>query len=109
MGRENDVIIGNADGQARFNCVDWEASRAGEGGGLTINIVALLDEIAGAIAGGAGKDEGGGDNKFFEDALHHLNTNLVDLPIFADLPVSLPLLRSIVTSAPTSIKEIEDE
>src|SRR5258708_39620785 len=105
MGRENDVIIGNADGQARFNCVDWEASRAGEGGGLTINIVALLDEIAGAIAGGAGKDENGGDNKFFDGALHHMNTKLVDLPIFAGLPVSLPLFRSLFTTAPTSLKE----
>lgn len=107
-GRENDLIIVNVGGQARFNFLDWEASRAGEGGGLTINIVALLDEIAGAIAGSAGKDEGGGDSKFFNDALHHMNTNLVDLPIFAGLPVSLPLLRSIVTTAPTSIKDLDD-
>jgi len=50
--REQDLIIVDASGRARFNFLDWEASRAGEGGGLTINIVALLDEIAGAIAGG---------------------------------------------------------
>jgi len=107
-GREADLIIIDAGGKYRFNFLDWEASRAGEGGGLTINIVALLDEIAGAIAAGAGKGEGGGDNKFFEDALHHMLTNLVDLPIFAGLPVSLPLLRLIVNTAPTSIKEIAD-
>lgn len=107
-GREGDLIIVDASGKWRFNFLDWEASRTGEGAGLTINIVALLDEIAGNIAGGAGKDEGGGDNKFFEDALHHLNTNLVDLPLFADLQVSLPLLRSIVVTAPTSLKELED-
>jgi hypothetical protein len=64
-GRSEDLIIIDASGTYRFNFLDWEATRAGEGGGLTINIVALLDEIAGAIAGGAGKDEGGGDNKFF--------------------------------------------
>ena len=107
-GRKEDLVIVDGKGQARFNFLDWEASRAGEGGGLTINIVALLDEIAGAIAGKAGKDENGGDNKFFDDALHHMLTNLVDLPIFAGLPVSLPLLRSIVTTAPTSLKELED-
>ncbi|HEU5375737.1 MAG TPA: TraM recognition domain-containing protein [Ktedonobacteraceae bacterium] len=106
--REEDLIIVNGSGNARFNFLDWEAARAGEGGGLTINIVALLDEIAGNIAGRAGKDENGGDNQFFIDALHHLNTNLVDLPIFADLQVSLPLLRSIVVTAPTSLKELED-
>ena len=108
-GRDQDLIIIDASGKWRFNFLDWEASRPGEGGGLTINIVALLDEIAGAIAGGAGETEGGGDNKFWEDSLHFLNTNLVDLPIFAGLPVSLPLLRSIVVTAPTTAKEMEDE
>lgn len=108
IGREQDIIIVDAGGQYRFNFLDWEASRAGEGGGLTINIVALLDEIAKAIAGGAGGAEGGGDNKFFEDALHHMLINLVDLPIFAGLPVSLPLLRSIVTTAPVNTKQVAD-
>jgi hypothetical protein len=107
-GRADDLIIIDAHGQWRFNFLDWEASRAGEGGGLTINIVALLDEMARNIAGTAGKEEGGGDNKFFEDSLHHLCVNIVDLPIFADLQVSLPLLRSIVVTAPTSLKELED-
>lgn len=107
-GREQDLVIVDKSGKWRFNFLDWEANRAGEGGGITINIVALLDEIAGAIASGAGKAEGGGDNKFFEDALHHMNTNLVDLPIFAGLPVSLPLMRSIVTTAPQKPEEVVD-
>jgi len=107
--RTADLVIIDADGFYRFNFLDWEASRGGEGGGLTMNIVALLDEIAGTIAGGAGKAEGGGDNKFFEDALHHLNTNLVDLPLFAGLPVSLSLLRSIVNTAPRSPAEAVSE
>jgi len=83
-----DLVIFDASGKWRFNFLDWEASRAtAEGGGLTLNIVALLDEIAGAIASGASNAaEGtGGDTKFFEDALHHMNTNLVDLPLFAGL------------------------
>jgi hypothetical protein len=104
-----DLIIFDKSGKWRFNFLEWEASRAGEGAGLTINIVALLDEIAGAIASGAGKVEGGGDNKFFEDALHHLNTNLVDLPLFAGLPVSLPLLRTIVNTAPQSSSEAQSD
>ena len=107
-GRTQDLVIVDKTGGWRFNFMDWESSRPGEGGGLTINIVALLDEIAGAIASGAGRSEGGGDNKFWEDALHHMNTNLVDLPIFAKLPVSLPLMRSIVTTAPLSVAEAND-
>lgn len=103
--QQGDLIIFDKAGKWRFNFLDWEASRLGEGGGLTINIVALLDEIAGSLAGGAGKGEGGGDNKFFEDALHHMNTNLVDLPLFAGIPVSLPQMRAVVNSAPLTPDE----
>src|SRR5208282_1413462 len=109
-GRTDDLIIVDSTGKWRFNFLEWEASRPDASGGLTINIVAILDEIAGALARSAGKAEtGGGDNKFWEDALHHMNTNLVDLPIFAGLRVSLPLMRSIVNSVPQSLSQIEDE
>jgi TraM recognition site of TraD and TraG len=109
-GRTDDLIIVDSSGTWRFNFLEWEASRQEASGGLTINIVAILDEIAGAIARSAGKAEsGGGDNKFWEDALHHMNTNLVDLPVFAGLQVSLPLLRSIVNSAPQSLAQVADE
>jgi hypothetical protein len=108
-GRADDLVIVNASGENRFNFLEWEASRPEASGGLTINIVAILDEIAGAIAQAAGKEDGGGgSNKFWEDALHHLNTNLVDLPIFAGLQISLPLMRSIVNSAPLSPAQIGD-
>src|ERR1041385_2869753 len=99
-GRADDLVIIDAGGKWRFNFIDWEASRPEEGGGLAINIVNLLDEIAGAISGGGGPAEGGrGDNKFWEDALHHLNTNLVELVLLAGLQISFALLRSIVTTA----------
>lgn len=86
-GRTDDLVIVDASGKWRFNFLDWEAARPEEGGGLTINIVSILDEIAGAIARAAGKTEGGGDNKFWDDALHHMNTNLVELPLLAGLRV----------------------
>ncbi len=94
-GREDDLVIIDASGTWRFNFLEWEASRPEEGGGLSLNIVSLLDEIAIAISG---HEEGNNSGKFWEDALHHMNTNLVDLPLLAGLEVSLPLLRSIVTS-----------
>lgn len=107
--RTGDLVIIDAAGTWRFNFLDWEARRPGEGGGLTINIVALLDEIAAAVASGAGAGtESGGDAKFFEDALHHLNTNLVDLAAFTGLPLTLSLLRSIVTTAPQSLAQLGD-
>lgn len=106
-GREDDLIIINADGDWRYNFMEDEASRPGEGGGFAVNIVGLLDEIAGAIAG-SGKGEGGGDSRFWEDCLHHLNSNLVDLPLLAGLQVSLPLLRDIASSAAQSLEQVKD-
>src|SRR5580704_12849204 len=43
-GRERDVVVFDASGKHRFNFLDWESSRASQGGGLTINVVALLEE-----------------------------------------------------------------
>jgi TraM recognition site of TraD and TraG len=109
-GRSKDLVIVDTTGQHAFNFLEWEASRADSGGGFTINVVALLDEIAGAIdsGGGSGAGDGGGDNAFFRSALRHMLANLVELPILAKLPVSLPLLRAIANSAPLSLAQRDD-
>ena len=103
-GREDDLVIVNAEGGQRFNFMAWESSRPEAGGGLGINIVSLIDEISGAIAG---QDEGG-NSKFWHDSLHHMNTNLVDLVLLAGLEVSLPLLRSILTTAAMTPEQVLD-
>ena len=104
--REKDLVIIDAKGTWRFNPLDWEAQRKDEGGGYTINVVALLDELAQAIASSAATEEGGGgDNKFFQDALSHMCTNLVDLAQLSGVGVSLPELRKIVISAPQTPEE----
>lgn len=104
-GRADDLIIVDASGGSRFNFIAWEASRPDAGGGLGINIVNMLDEIATAISGST---EGGGNSKFWEDALHHMNTNLVDLALLAGREVTLPLLRSILTTAATQPEQVLD-
>lgn len=108
-GRSEDLIIIDKAATRRFNFLDWEMQRPGEGGGLTINIVNMLDVVAGAMVQGGGKGDGGGENKFFDDALHHMDTNLVDLPLFANIPLTLPLMRSIVNSAPLSQEEAQSD
>jgi hypothetical protein len=105
-GRTDDLVIFDASAKYRFNFMDWEASQSGGGGGFTINIVGLLDEIGKAVSGRS--NHGGGDHKYWEDALHNLNMNLVDLPVLAGLQVSLPLLRSIASTAALSLAQVED-
>jgi len=106
-GRSEDLVIIDKSAKWRFNFLDWEAARPGEGGGLTMNIVALLDEIADAVFNSGGKADGDG-NRFWSDALHLLNMNLVELPVLAGLSVSIPLLRSIVTTAPQTPQQAAD-
>jgi hypothetical protein len=109
-GRADDLIIVEPSGASRFNWMDYEANRSGAGAGLAINIVAMLDELGGVAAGDAGSAEGSdGAAKFFRDSLHHLNTNAVDLALLAGLRVSLPLLRSIILSAPLTLAEAASE
>lgn len=105
-GRSEDLVIVDAAGAWRFNFLDWEASRPEEGGGLSINIVNLLDELGLAIGGQS--ESGDPGSKFWEDSLHHMNTNLVELALLAGLPVTLPLLRSIVTTAPYTPEQAAD-
>jgi hypothetical protein len=109
-GRSADLVRVDATGAARFNFLAWEADRAADGAGFSINVVALLDEIAGAIdsGGGSGAGDGGGDNAFFRSAHRHLLTNLVELPMLAGLPVSLPLMRAVANSAPLSLTQKDD-
>lgn len=106
-GRTDDLIIVEPSGDARFNWMDNEASRVGAEAGAALSIVAMLDELGGVAAGGA--EGGDGAAKFFKDSLHHLNTNAVDLALLAGLRVSLPLLRSIIVSAPLTPAEAASE
>jgi hypothetical protein len=104
-GRADDLVIVNAAGDWRLNPLDWEAGRPGAGGGLAINTVALLDELAGAIAGRTGQGDGGGDAQFFNGALHLTNSHLVNLVLLAGMRMSLSLMRSIMISAPLTLPE----
>jgi hypothetical protein len=104
-GRSEDLVIVDKSATWRFNFLDWEASRPEEGGGLTINIVNLLDEIAQAISGGNGDK---GNEKFWEDALRHMMSNLVDLPVLAGIPFTLSMLSSILNSAPQNAQQLAD-
>lgn len=106
-GRENDVIVFDASGNYRFNFLEWEAGRSGEGGGLTINVVALLEEIITALE--PQKSGGGDDGQFWEDALHQLLTQAVELVQLAGYELSLTNMRDIVRSAPLSREQAKDE
>jgi type IV secretory pathway TraG/TraD family ATPase VirD4 len=105
--RTKDLIIISRDGPNCFNPLDWEAARKSDGGGIAINVVALLDELIGAVSG---PTRSGGDAKFFEDALHHLSVHLVGLVLLVpSLRMSFSVLCDVLMSAPRSRGEGESE
>ena len=104
-GREKDVRVFDASGRERFNFLDWESAQSSEGGGLTINVVALLEEIITALDPGKAS---GGENAFWEDALHQKLTANVGLVQFAGYELGLPTLRDIARSAPVSREQTKD-
>jgi type IV secretory pathway TraG/TraD family ATPase VirD4 len=105
-GRERDLTVFDASGKWCFNFLDWEASHAGEGGGLTINVVALLEEIILALQ--PEKASAGGENVFWEDALHQLLISTVELVQLAGRELRLASMRDIVRSAPLSREQAKD-
>jgi hypothetical protein len=105
--RSEDLIIIDKRGSFRFNFMNWGAARPEEGGGLAINIVSLLDEIGHAVSG-TDKSKLSGDHKFWEDALHLLNSNLVELAVCAGVEVSLPRLREILSTAALNLAQVTD-
>jgi hypothetical protein len=107
-GRSSDVVIIDDSGKWSYNFMEAEASRPNEGGGFSVNVVALLSELAAAINAAEGGKESGGDSKFWQDSLSFSISQLVDLVMLAGLQVSLPLLYSILNSAPISLAQLED-
>jgi hypothetical protein len=105
LGRGEDVIRIVPGGTYSFNFMDWIA-RWGEGGERgPIPTVALLEEIATAVEPPGGSE---GENAFFYGAHRNKLTNLVHLCQLANLPVSLPLMRAISSSAPQSVAQGRD-
>jgi hypothetical protein len=105
-GRGKDVRVIDASGERyRFNFLDWIGSYAADGAGLTINVVAFLEEIINSLEP---DKSGGGDNVFWEDALHQMLVEDVQLNQLSGYELSLPTLRDIVRSAPLSPEQAND-
>lgn len=104
-GRSDDLIVFGPSEPARFNFLDYELTRKGEGAGLTDNIVNLFStvlEVADRNTGGSGREDEG----YWRRACRQLCRNLVDLLAIATGRISIPDLYRLVVSAPTSLEQV---
>lgn len=105
-GRESHLIVVSADGPWRFNFLDYELRRVGEGGGLTENLVALLTTITEIVEG---KHEPGGGDQFWKRAMHELLRNAIDVLSIAQGTLTLEDICKLVMDAPQSRSQPYEE
>jgi hypothetical protein len=102
-GREADVARFAPDERWRYNLLDFEYTRPSRGGGLALNIAALL--LEGMELAGRGKNSGGGDS-YWKDALAEQVTSQVDLVSLATGTVRLSDMLLVLQTAAQSREEV---
>lgn len=106
-GRETDLLIVGPDSPYRFNFLRYELKRAGSGAGHTENLVNLFCSVLEAAERKQGS--GGGQDAYWQRTLKQLLRNAIDLAVLSLDDVDLPSLYRIITSAPRSVEESQDE
>jgi hypothetical protein len=100
--REDDLIIFNPTNNSSFNFLEYENSRAGQGAGLTENLVNLFVTVV-EVAERGNKASG---DAYWMRSVKHMLRNSIDLLKLANEDITLPNLYRLITSAPNSIGEI---
>ncbi len=106
--RLGDLVVVGPDAKCRFNFLDHELNRRGEGSGLTENLVNLFSnvmEIRERNASSGGREDG----TFWKQGALKCMRNAVDLMSLATGTVSVPDLVRVVLSAPLSPAQIRDK
>ena len=98
-GRLEDVIEFSPAEKWKFDFLDYEVQREGEGAGLTVNLVRLFETVLEVTGAQTGKSSNEGDS-YWKFAQQQLLSNLVDLALLSKGVVTLPLLYELLISAP---------
>lgn len=101
-GTEDRLVIFSPDSPYRFNFLEYEYKRPG--GGQTENLVDLFYSLLETIEGGSNHSA----DSYWERSLKQLLRNAIDLVSIAENSVTLPALKEIVISAPSSPEAVED-
>lgn len=105
-GRARDLIVVSARDEAypsRFNFLDYEMRRGGEGAGRTENLVDLFTTVLEI------DDANRSEEAYWRNALRELVRNAVDLLRLAGRPISIDSLNDVIRSAPLTRAEAHAE
>lgn len=103
-GRSDDLLILSPRESLRFNFMDYELKRSGDGAGLTENLVSLFTTVM--EAGEKKKSKSG--EAYWTNTLKQLLRNVIDLISLAGQVLSVPLLNEVIHSAPSYPGQVSD-
>lgn len=104
-GREQDLIVFSPESPHRFNFLEYERTRQGRGGGLTLNIAQLFITVMNAGSGSGVSNH----DPFWDRALAQLMNNTIDAIRLAGETLSIGNMLRTITSAPQSAAEADDD
>jgi type IV secretory pathway TraG/TraD family ATPase VirD4 len=100
-GRTNDLLVFSEDSSFRFNPLEYELTREGDGAGQTENIVALFTSLAKMGNRLSGSGGGSGDDPFWEMALQRCIKAAVDLLKLAKQDITVANMARVIRETPT--------
>lgn len=101
-GRRGDLKIFKPGGEYRFNFLDYEMRRPGEGAGDTENLVSLFWHVMETTRQGRGQEQ-----PFWEDTTKQLLRNAIDIIANATGGLQLDNIRELIKSAPQNPEQVE--
>lgn len=105
-GRSGHLIIFSPAQPWRFNFLDYELRREGEGGGQTENLVNLFTAVTEIVEGKQGQH--GGD-RFWDRAMKELLRNAIDLLALSKGTITLEEIIELIADAPQNHEQVNDE
>ncbi|MEL6659545.1 MAG: TraM recognition domain-containing protein [Bacteroidota bacterium] len=100
-GRSKDLLVFSENSKYRFNPLEYELTREGEGAGQTENIVALFTSLAKMGNRLSGSGGGSGDDPFWDMALQRCIKAAVDLLKLSKQDITVANMARLIREAPT--------
>ncbi|HKQ49860.1 MAG TPA: TraM recognition domain-containing protein [Phycisphaerae bacterium] len=107
--RSGDLVVVGPDAGKRFNFLDHELNRKGEGAGLTENLCNLFSQVMEIKERSATSGGGREDGTFWKQGALKGMRNAVDLVSLATGTISVPDLVNVMLSAPLTRAEIREK
>lgn len=107
LGRGDDVIVFDRHMAQRFNFLDYEMNRTGEGAGQTLNLAFMFQQVSEV----AEKHSGGqsSEQRFWRGAMREMLTHAIDVVALSGEKMTLQALYDVISSAPRTVEEASNE